>query len=381
MKFSGKIPVTIFPTFWLFAAIIGFLNAGGNFIGTLIWILIIFVSVLFHEFGHALTARAFGQNPRIELVALGGITYHNGEKLPFLKQFVIVFNGPLFGFLLFIFSALFLQFYPLEEGLFKESLKLFRNVNLIWTLVNLLPVMPLDGGQLLRIICEGIFGTKGIRYALLGSVIVAIAISLLLFLYQQFLFGSLFFLLAFQSYDTYRRTHLLSDEDRKEELRSALEKAENFLKTGRKKEAEAILEKIHKDSKEGIIHALSSQYLAYLKFEEGKGKEAYDLLIPIRKELSDDGLFLLHQVAFDQRDFPLVLELGGTCYQAFPTPETAVRNAEAAASLSQTDAAIGWLQTALDEGIENMKEIIGESVFDPIRDHPTFKQFSADLPK
>ncbi|MBI3236126.1 MAG: M50 family metallopeptidase, partial [Chlamydiales bacterium] len=95
----GKIPILIHPTFWLFAAIIGFMNSQ-SFIGTLIWVGIIFISVLFHEFGHALMACLFGKKPRIELVALGGLTYHSGEGLSLGKQFLIVLNGPLFGLIL-----------------------------------------------------------------------------------------------------------------------------------------------------------------------------------------------------------------------------------------------------------------------------------------
>ncbi len=108
LQFPGRIPITIYPTFWLFAALIGYLNSG-SLIGTLIWIGIIFVSVLFHEFGHALTALLFGQHPRIELVALGGLTYHDGQKLPFWKQFFIVLDGPIFGFLLAIGASILLH--------------------------------------------------------------------------------------------------------------------------------------------------------------------------------------------------------------------------------------------------------------------------------
>ena len=93
----GKIPITIRPFFFLTAGLIGFLNSR-SLVGTLVWIFVIFISVLVHEFGHGLTARAFGLKPRIELVALGGLTYHQGDKLPFLKQFFIVLNGPEFVF-------------------------------------------------------------------------------------------------------------------------------------------------------------------------------------------------------------------------------------------------------------------------------------------
>jgi stage IV sporulation protein FB len=57
LRIPGKIPIAISPAFWIFAALIGYLNSQ-SFIGTIIWIGIIFVSVLVHEFGHALTAAA-----------------------------------------------------------------------------------------------------------------------------------------------------------------------------------------------------------------------------------------------------------------------------------------------------------------------------------
>lgn len=89
----GRIPIIIHPAFWIFAAIIGYVNSL-SLLGTLVWVAVIFISVLFHEFGHALTAFCFKQKPRIELVALGGLTYHEGKRLKFSKQFLIVFNGP-----------------------------------------------------------------------------------------------------------------------------------------------------------------------------------------------------------------------------------------------------------------------------------------------
>ena len=48
----------------------------------------------------------------------------------------------------------------------------------------------------------------------MASMGVATLISLNFFLYQSFIIGALFFLLAFQSYDTFRRTRHFSDGDR-----------------------------------------------------------------------------------------------------------------------------------------------------------------------
>ena len=373
INLPGPIPISIYPTFWLFAALIGYLNSM-SLIGTLIWVAIIFISVLFHEFGHALTALLFGQKPRIELVALGGLTSHDGHKLSFWKQFFIVLNGPLFGFILVIIATLLLHISSLSQGMMGSVLALMRFVNLFWTIANLLPVMPLDGGQILRVILERIFGHKGFKYALLVSIGVAIAISLFFFLTKAFLVGSLFFLLAFQSYDTFRRTRHLSETDRDDTLREKLEKVEELMQIGKKEVAFPLCEEVRAKAKRGMIYELATQYLAFLKFEKGDSKETYELLRSIREELGGDALCLLHKVAFEQKDFPLVIELAGSCFQNWPTAETALRNAYAHAQLNQPIPTVGWLQTAIKEGLSNIKEVLSDQVFDSIRQDPSFQE-------
>ena len=83
------------------AALIGWLNTQ-TIQGALEWTVMIFVSVLFHEFGHALTAVSFGQIARIDLLGFGGLTQRHGPKLNLWKEFLIVLNGPCAGLLLFI---------------------------------------------------------------------------------------------------------------------------------------------------------------------------------------------------------------------------------------------------------------------------------------
>jgi Zn-dependent protease len=373
IQIRSKIPVTIFPTFWLCAALIGYLNSQ-SFIGTLIWMGIIVVSVLFHEMGHALTALHFKQRPRIELVALGGLTYHEGQgTLSLSKQFFIVLNGPLFGLCLALIASLLLQIPLLREGIIGSILSLTRLVNFFWTIVNLIPVLPLDGGQLLRIIMEKIWGVQGIRRAMLTSLIIAVGISGFFFLTQAFLIGALFFLFAFQSYDLFRKTRHLSETDRKEGLRSELEQLEILLRTGKKREAEEMCQKILSEAHEGVIFETATQYLALLKYEEGKWEEVYHLLNPLRSELSSDALCLLHHAAFIQKDFPLVKELASPCFQIQKEAVVALRNACAHAQLKETAAAVGWIQTACEEGLDNLREALASPLFDPVRTDPTFQ--------
>lgn len=377
LRIPGRIPIIIHPTFWLFAAIIGFINSM-SFLGTLIWIGIIFVSVLVHEYGHALTAVVFGQKPRIELVAMGGITFHDGQKLPFWKQFFVVLDGPVFGILLFVGATFLLQLPFFSAGMPGAVMKTFQTVNLFWTLLNLLPVLPLDGGQLLRIVLEAIFGGRGFRYSLLAGVIVATLLSLFFFVYQAFLIGAIFFLLAYQSYDAWKKSRTFAEADRSDSIKSLFEKAEEDLQAGRKEQALAAFEKIHKEAKQGMIDTLATQYLALLKYDQGKTREAYELLRSIKSDLAPDAQCLLHRAAFEEKDYALVNEMGGPCFQTTPTSEVALRNAIACAHLSQPRPAVGWLQTALQEGLDNFPEILKDRSFDSIRNDPHFQALIKD---
>lgn len=188
----GKIPVRIHPFFWLIAGLIGWFYTH-NFVGALIWVGIILISVLVHEFGHALTAVVFRQKAQIELVALGGLTSYKGPKLRFWKQFLITFNGPLFGFFLFLFATFLINSQMITSPFLLPIIKVFQVANLFWTALNLLPILPLDGGQLLRIVLEAAFDVKGYKAALLISAILATFLALACFALQAFLGGAIFF--------------------------------------------------------------------------------------------------------------------------------------------------------------------------------------------
>jgi len=139
-----KIPLKISPFFWVTAGLIGWINSAGTdhtFVLTLIWIGVIFVSILVHEYGHALTSLYFGQQPRIQLIAFGGLTIPEGKRLRGWREFLVVLNGPLFGFLLFLIFLSILSTGVVENLYLLYTVKIFTWVNLFWTVVNLLPVM------------------------------------------------------------------------------------------------------------------------------------------------------------------------------------------------------------------------------------------------
>lgn len=371
---QAKIPVRISPMFWVTAAIIGWINSW-SLIGTIAWIAIIFVSILVHEYGHALTARFFGQFPRIELVAFGGLTYPEGPPLRLWKEFIVVLNGPVFGFFLYLFGAGLLKFGAVQASPLLPYIKIFTFVNLFWTVVNLLPVLPLDGGQLMRIVLESFLGVKGLKGAMIASMVFSLLFAVSALVLGWYLIGAIFFLFAFQNIQSWKLTRSVSTADQEPDNQKELMKAEEALIRGNDEEAAGILQHLRESSKQGILFITATQYLSRIMFQKGNYKETYELLMSIREHLSDEFLVLLHFVAFETADFKLVSELSATCYQKDPSLETALRNAIACASLQHTTAVIGWLEAAVRSGLENVKQLTEEKAFDKIRNDPEFVEY------
>jgi Zn-dependent protease len=374
VKLNWKIPVSIHPFFWVIAGLIGWLNSG-SFLGTLIWILVILVSVLFHEFGHALTACLFGQKPKIALIAMGGVTSYENRDLKFWKQFLIVLNGPLFGVLLFFIASFILYLKFFENIHIVNFFRVTQVVNLFWSVVNLLPVLPLDGGQLLRIALEACLGVKGFRLSIFIGMIIALLLSVFFFIKGGFLIGAIFFLFAFQSFDSWRKSKFLTQADRDVGMADLLKEGEKALAEGRKEEAEGIFEEIRKKTKRGILYSAASHYLALLKLEKGERKEAYDLLLEVKDSINHEAIFLLHELGFENKNYKLVTELSAKCYQARPSFEIAIRSARAFAALGKARPAGGWLQTALKEKEVDVKEILKEEEFQGVLGSREFQKF------
>jgi Zn-dependent protease len=204
----GGIPVRVLPTFWLVAVIFGFdwLNApDGGLAFLLIWVAVMFVSILVHELGHALVALACGYPPRIMLYHFGGLAmFEPHRNYTTGKSVLITLAGPGAGLLLY--GATWLVDRALTGGgagtspFVRAALYMSLFVNLWWSLLNLLPVIPLDGGQVCRDVCLSASPRRGMTWALWISVVVGAAIGALGMAWRQMYMGIMFLLLAVQSY-------------------------------------------------------------------------------------------------------------------------------------------------------------------------------------
>lgn len=383
LEIPGKIPIRIFPFFWLLALVIGWLNSFTEMaplntvlIKTLLWVIVITFSIIIHEYGHALSAVAFGQKAKIDLVGFGGVTQRSGPKLKLWKEFIIVFCGPLFGFCLAILTYMVLRKVgerPLN--LWRYTLEITFYVNTFWTAVNLLPVQPLDGGRLLSIILEGVFGVRGVKIAYFLSILIATAVGLLFFSINAILAGSLFLILAFESYRSWQGSLSMREQDQNEEAQLLLRKAEEDLQAGRKEEAYQKLRLVRDMTQSGLLYNAATNYEAILLNERGDYKAAYEILHPLKNKLNLASSQVLQYLAYRNQDWNEAIRLGNYIFSETPNYDVAFLNALCYAALKQPKQAVGWLESAVREGMPHIQAMLSKSDFDPIRDSVLFQDF------
>ncbi len=119
--------------------------------------LLLFASILAHEFAHALMARIEGIGIRdIQLHIFGGWTRLEGEPRKPLSELKIAVAGPSMSFLiglLFLILLLTVEWVGPRSPIYPPLRETFRYLflgNLVLAMFNLLPGLPLDGGRAMR---------------------------------------------------------------------------------------------------------------------------------------------------------------------------------------------------------------------------------------
>ncbi len=190
------VPVRVHPMFWLVSLLFGLNGARHDPTLVLVWVLAVFVSILVHEMGHALTVRWCGYQPWVTLYGMGGLaSYQPGPRNP-RNRILILLAGPGAGFLLAAVIVLLIRVMGHEIAFAPEDLpgvplefELFANsklnefiydmlmINIFWGMVNLLPVLPLDGGQVAREVLDLQSPGDGLRRSLMVSMWVGGAVA------------------------------------------------------------------------------------------------------------------------------------------------------------------------------------------------------------
>ena len=239
------LPVRVHPYFWLVSLFMSMGGGKADPLETLVWVAVVFLSILVHELGHAAIQRYYGGHPWITLYGFGGLASCNdGPRTPWRRIFVLL-AGPGAGFLLaaiviavmklsghalgFVRSAdnvdleslglervliqplgpLAVYFEPLQAPVMNVLVADLLQVNIMWGFVNLLPVFPLDGGQIARELFNLRYPRYGTVSALQLSAGTAVLVAAYALLNDRFYLAVMFGFLAYGNFQAiqFNRNH------------------------------------------------------------------------------------------------------------------------------------------------------------------------------
>jgi len=195
-----RIDFRVQPMFWIVNLVFGYFYVQAfrgvdqhiyAYLG--IWLLCAFISILVHELGHVIAGRIFGQPSNIILHGMGGVAIGHFDRLKRWQRIAVSAAGPAVGLALFAFIEWGLPYFAntydrqfngqlrsnrwysivanpmllpfIHEGEQTAAPGMLVIMNLIWNLFNLLPIIPLDGGMIMREVVSAILPRHGPRFA------------------------------------------------------------------------------------------------------------------------------------------------------------------------------------------------------------------------
>jgi Zn-dependent protease len=199
------IPVRVEPWFWVTMAFIGGGLGASNSIDIILVLVFIFagfLSILIHELGHAVMIRKYGLPTTITLQAFGGYAAYPAGRLSRQQSFIVTAAGPGLQFVFGILLIVLARYLRIPEGsLFFPFLRDLIWVSIAWSVLNCLPVYPMDGGQMLA----AVLGPQRQRYVHLISSIVALVIGLAGYLFLGTILLPIFMaLFAWQNWQAFQ---------------------------------------------------------------------------------------------------------------------------------------------------------------------------------
>ncbi len=131
------------------------------------WVVVVFVTVLVHEYAHSRVARRQGAEVSITLYLLGGFTTWTTLGVRPHGRFWVAAAGSLAGFVMggVVWLAFQVGLIPVRPAVLVFALENFWYVNLVWGALNWIPIRPLDGGQMLSSALEAWLGRTGTAIA------------------------------------------------------------------------------------------------------------------------------------------------------------------------------------------------------------------------
>ena len=437
MKLFG-IPVKVEGSFFVLA----FFLASGRLsepVYLVEWLLVVFVSVLLHEFGHACAGRAFGLAPEITLYSMGGMTsWREGVELSPTRQVAVCLAGPFAGFL---FGGLVYLARPLVAAASAPALAqtIFFDLlwaNIGWGLFNLVPILPMDGGQALLAVERGVLKRERQLLTPAVSLVAAVSITAWAFSAGHFwvaFLGSWFGITngrtLFAWLQARRERHLYAPLGEAatafnaRDLKTAAALAGDVLRraktNGLKRKASRLLvlslalqedaDAAERELRRHQVFFGDDKYLeGYVRLRTGRPAEAVaHLRAAFDASPTEEAGFALYEALVESRQFEEALELcehpalpgsrfaayvnlqseafhagaydlsaraGLAAFQERPEPVVAFNLACAYGQVGDVETGLAWLERALAEGFDDYEAFSSDADLDPLRELDGFER-------
>jgi Zn-dependent protease len=207
-------------------------------IGFVFYVLLLFLCVVLHEYGHALTARRYGVITRdILLSPIGGVARLESMPDKPKQEFFIAIAGPIVNIIIATILGLILffttgQIFPdVNDFRFDDPAEFVRYIawmNLALFMFNLIPAFPMDGGRILRALLAAKLGkVRATHIAMRIGRILAIGFVIFGIFNQQLILamiGLFIFMMAGQEYEQTRVMSILSKTRVRDIMRTSFTK-------------------------------------------------------------------------------------------------------------------------------------------------------------
>jgi stage IV sporulation protein FB len=247
--FLAGFPVRVTWLFWVISALWGYdwargldeeyhsyqihdvgFQSPGPFVLLFIWVAVSFLSILIHELGHSLAMRYYGIASHIILYHFGGLAVPDGTGAWRGRrgpgrwgQIIISAAGPLLQLAFGVAVAVLAQIMGFSVGqaayLWNWWIpwgggELPRNAvmmglidacvltSIFWSILNLIPVLPMDGGNIAEQLISIYQAYNARRDAIIVSIVVAIVVAMFGFTRQMPTLGTFFVVLAILNYQS-----------------------------------------------------------------------------------------------------------------------------------------------------------------------------------
>ncbi len=366
------------PFFWLMAGLFGMMLGRGSPRESVLWGAVIGFSVLFHELGHAAVCLAWGKGADVVLHGFGGATRARDlSRFGTWRTAALDLAGCAAGFGLAALAFAVLYFGAVNKGSVPpEAMKVasaLATVNVWFSLFNLLPISPMDGGKLVSGLLSARWGVNGRRAAHGLGLVLGAGAALYFYrggaMYGAFLCGAM----AAGEGRALKRSLSMTAADSDETLTSELPRAVELWDKGRHEDAVAVVRALREKAKAGLTYDAATLHLAYFLYLMERYPESYgffkeapegDMSAPLKRAYAD--------AALRKGDFATALRLGRTNFHDQTGPDTAYAAALAAAGLGDARETATWLKTALRLGLD--RNALRAREFDAVRGAEEFRE-------